>query len=175
MYKNILSKQEDVCISLIGMPSVGKSTVGKVLAKKLNFMSLDTDYAIEALYGVNLQKITDALSKEAFLDLESEVICKMQAKRCIISTGGSVIYRDATMQHLKKLGPCVFLSANLELLLERIAKHPDRGIAIGPNQTIEDLFEERKRLYTKYADFTIDVSGEQSLKLIAQEIIEYFS
>ncbi len=166
---------EGICLTLIGMPSVGKSTAGHHLARELNFAPLDTDYVIEALYGVNLQQVTDSLSKDEFLDLESEVICKIDVKRTIISTGGSVVYRDACMQHLKKMGPCIFLSAPLDLLLERISRHPDRGIAIAPGQTIEDLYEERMQLYTKYADYTIEVDNTTSPTSIAENIINHFS
>ncbi len=175
MYKNILTTDEKICLTLIGMPSAGKSTVGQALAKKLNFISLDTDYIIEALYGVKLQTVTDSLSKEAFLDLEGEMVQKLYISRAIISTGGSVIYRDEAMQHLKKLGPCIFLSADLDLLLKRISQYPDRGIAIAPGQTIEDLFEERMFLYNKYADYTIDVTKSISPDEVADEIIKHFS
>ncbi len=164
----------DSCISLIGMPSVGKSTVGFMLAEEINFAHLDSDYVIESLYGVNLQQITDSLTKEKFLDLEGEVISKLLVKRTVISTGGSVVYRDWAMEKLKALGPCVFLSTSLDIILERLALHPDRGIAIGPNQTIEDLFNERMALYTKYADFTVNVSRETTPKQVVQAIINNY-
>ncbi len=164
----------ETCIIFIGMPSAGKTTLAKLLAQKMDYAYLDTDHAIEALYGVNLQKITDVLSKDAFLDLEAEVISKLHLSHTIISTGGSAIYREYAMQYLKSLGPCVFLSAPLDLLLERIALNPDRGIAIAPGQTIEDLYNERMELYNKYADITIKVDYDTSPEFLVNEILSYF-
>ncbi len=146
------------CITLIGMPGVGKSTVGLALAKHLDWAFVDTDYVIESHYGVQLQSITDSMSKEKFLDLEGHMVSKLRLFRSVIATGGSVVYREAAMAHLRSLGPIVYLQAPLPLILERIARNPQRGIAIAPGQTIEDLFEERAALYTKYAQCTLEVS-----------------
>ncbi len=157
------------CISIIGMPGVGKSTVGNALAKELSWSFVDSDYVIESVYGVPLQKIADALSKEDFLDLEMQVIASLRLFRTVIATGGSVIYREKAMQHLRSLGSIVYLQAPLELLLERIARNPERGIAIAPGQTIEDLFNERSALYTKYAHCSLEVkdfSAEECVKHI---------
>ncbi len=147
------------CVSLVGMPGVGKSTVGLALAKYLQWSFVDSDYVMESLYGVPLQSVTDAMSKEEFLDVEMEVVASLRLFRTVIATGGSVIYRERAMQNLRSLGPIVYLSAGLPLLLERIARNPDRGIAIAPGQTIEDLFNERAELYTKYAQCTIDAEA----------------
>ncbi len=146
------------CITLIGMPGVGKSTVGLALSKELEWAFVDSDYIIESLYAVPLQEVTDAVSKEEFLDIEMQVIESLRLFRTIIATGGSVIYRETAMQHLRALGPIVYLRAPLDLILERIARNPQRGIAIAPGQTIEDLFKERSALYEKYAHCTLDVN-----------------
>lgn len=153
------------------MPSVGKSTVGLSLARALTFSHLDSDYIIEALYGVELQKVADKLTKEDFLDLECEVIKSLYAKRTVISTGGSVVYREEAMLFLKNLGPCVFLSAPLELILKRIALNPDRGLAINPGQTVEDLYNERMELYKKYADYTIEINSRTSIEAVTKAIV----
>ncbi len=145
------------CITLVGMPGVGKSTVGLALAKYLQWSFVDSDYVIESLYGVPLQSVTDAMSKEAFLDLEMTVVASLRLYRTIIATGGSVVYRDKAMQHLQSLGPIVHLETGLPLILERIARNPDRGIAIAPGQSIEDLFVERAELYKKHSHCSIDV------------------
>ncbi len=168
--------QKDIsCISLIGMPAVGKSTVGLALANLFEYYHVDTDYILEALYGVSLQRITDNLSKEQFLDLESENLEKLRLEKAIISTGGSVVYRDIGMQSLKALGPIVFLSADLDLILKRIASNPQRGLAINPDQTIEDLYHERMELYAKYADYTIFIDPKRSVEAIAYEIYKLFN
>ncbi len=146
------------CITLIGMPGIGKSTVGMALAKQLDWAFVDTDYVIESLYGVPLQEVTDAMTKEEFLDVEGQVIASLRLFRTVVATGGSVIYREPAMMHLRSMGPVAYLHAPLELILERIARNPQRGIAIAPGQTIEDLFEERAALYTKYAQCSLDVT-----------------
>ncbi len=146
------------CITLIGMPGVGKSTVGTSLAKELSWSFVDSDYVIESIYGVPLQKVADALSKEEFLDMEMQVVASLRLFRTVIATGGSVVYRETAMAHLRSLGPIVYLRAPLDMLLERIARNPDRGIAIAPGQTIEDLFKERTALYEAYAHCTLDVN-----------------
>ena len=79
------------CIVLIGMAGAGKSTVGGVLARELGWAFLDSDHLIEALYGVRLQDVTDALGKEAFLDAECTVIRAIKANRTVIGTGGSLL------------------------------------------------------------------------------------
>lgn len=159
------------CCVLIGMPGAGKTTLGAVLAQKLGWQVMDCDYLIEAIYGRCLQDITDELGKEAFLDLESKVIQSIRANRVIVSTGGSVVYREAAMRHLKTLGPLVHLYIPLEVVEERVARNPNRGIAIAPGQTLADLFAERESLYTQWADLRCDCS-EQSPSQCADLILE---
>lgn len=148
----------EACISLIGMAGAGKSTVGDRLARLLGWRLVDTDHLIEAVYGAPLQQISDALGKEAFLDAEAAVIRTIKAHRVILATGGSVVYRPEAMRHLGGLGPLVFLEVPLPIILRRIALKPDRGLAIAPGQSVEDLFREREALYKRYADCTLDAA-----------------
>ena len=141
------------------MPGAGKSAVGARVAEALGWAHVDTDYLIEATYGVRLQVIADALDKERFLDVEAAVIGAMRMQRTVISTGGSVVYRAEAMRWLASLGPVIHLDAPLPLLLERIARNPDRGIAIAPGQTIDDLFREREALYRQWATHSVPVAG----------------
>ncbi len=145
----------DGCITFIGMAASGKSSHGRELAKLLDWAHVDTDHLIEAMYGARLQNVADALSKEEFLDMESSVIRHINLKRCVLSTGGSVVYRHEAMLFLAALGPIIHLAVPLPIILERIARKPDRGLAIAPGQTIEDLYNERRLLYEKYATHTI--------------------
>lgn len=147
--------EEGSSISLIGMAGAGKTTVGRALAHALGWAHIDTDYLIEANYGATLQMVADSMTKEAFLDVEGATLMRVRSRRTVLSTGGSVVYRDATMKHLASLGPIIYIDVPLSLILERIARNPDRGLAIAPGQTIEDLFNERKALYSHYADFTV--------------------
>ncbi|MBQ7606949.1 MAG: shikimate kinase, partial [Desulfovibrionaceae bacterium] len=92
--------------------------------------------------------------KESFLDLECTVICAIRAQRCVLGTGGSVIYRKAAMEHLKDLGFIVFLDVPLPVLKERISLNPERGIACAPGQTLNDLYRERRALYKRWSDIS---------------------
>lgn len=139
------------CIVLVGMPGAGKSTVGQALAHLLGWGLVDTDHLIEAVYGVPLQRVTEAMDKECFLDVEARVILSLRMFRTVLATGGSVVYREEAMGHLRSLGPVVLLDVCLEVVEERIARNPDRGLAIKPGQTIRDIFEERQALYARHA------------------------
>lgn len=144
------------CVILIGMAGAGKSTVGMALAQSLGWAFMDSDYLMEALYADRLQAVTDALSKEAFLDLEAVMLGSIRVQRTVIATGGSAVYRPRAMAHLASLGPVVFLDVPLETIEERIARNPDRGLAIGPGQTLADIFYEREALYSHYATLRCD-------------------
>ena len=128
---------EDKCVTLIGMAGAGKSTVGRAVAERLGW--------------ARLQDVTDALDKERFLDVEARVIQSLRMQRAVLATGGSVVYPPEAMRYLTSLGPVVFLDVPLPLILERISRKPDRGLAIAPGQTVEDLFREREALYRQWA------------------------
>lgn len=146
---------ETICISIVGMAAAGKTRMGAEISRILGWTHVDADHLIEAAYGARLQEVTDAMSKEEFLDLEATVIKGIRLQRAILSTGGSVVYRAEAVEHLKTLGPVLYLDVPLPIILERIARKPDRGLAIAPGQTIEDLFNERRALYRQAAQVTV--------------------
>lgn len=148
------------CIILIGMAGAGKSTVGSALARELGWAFLDSDHLIEALYGARLQDLTDALGKEAFLDTECGVIRAIKANRTVIGTGGSVVYREEAMRHLATLGSIVHLDVPLAVIEERVARNPQRGLAIAPGQTLADIFHEREALYAAWAGLRCDARNK---------------
>ena len=146
------------CVILIGMAGSGKSTIGGRLAQEMGWAFLDSDHLMEALYGCRLQDLTDALDRDAFLDVECAVICAIRARRTVIATGGSVIYREAAMRHLKSLGHIVPRDVPLEEIERRIARNPQRGISGAPGQTVADLHRERAPLYAAWAALRCDAS-----------------
>ena len=162
--------EDSDCISLIGMAGAGKSAVGHALAAELGWAHVDTDFLIESTYGAHLQAVTDTLSKEDFLDVEARIVSAVRVQRAVLSTGGSVVYRPETMRYLTSLGPVVFLDVPLPLILERISRKPDRGLAIGPGQTVEDLFLEREALYRHWATLTIP-AGKLSIPGCVETIL----
>jgi shikimate kinase len=150
---------EDKCLSIIGMAASGKSTLGRELARLLGWIAVDSDNLIEAAYGSKLQNIADALSKDDCYDVEAAVIMRIRMQRCVLATGGSVVYRPEAVEHLLELGPIIYIDVPLEEIMIRIARKPDRGLFIDPGQTIEDLFYERRKLYEKYATLTLHGGG----------------
>ncbi len=146
------------CVVLIGMAGSGKTTVGQALARRLGFGFLDTDHLIEAAYGTELQAVTDALDGPAFLDMEAAFVSALRVGRCVVATGGSVVYRESGMRHLRSMGPVVCLDAPLSVIQERIARNPDRGLVMAPGQSLAELYRERCELYERYADLHVDAT-----------------
>ena len=143
-------------IVLIGMPGSGKSTVGIVLAKLISCNFVDTDVLIQISQGRTLQDIVDTEGYMALREIEERILLKLDCFDHVIATGGSAVYSHAAMTHLKSNGVVVFLKVELPILKSRIHDFATRGLAKRPEQSIEDLFEERFVLYTKYADVTIE-------------------
>lgn len=158
-------------ITLIGMPGSGKSTSGVVLAKRLGFNFLDTDLVLQHREGARLQQLLGRLGLEGFLDAESAAVCSVDCHRTVIAPGGSVVYRKASMEHLRSLGQIVYLYLPLEQLRVRINNMATRGIAMGPDQTLESLYAQREPLYRRYADMILDCSG-QSLEQTVQSVLD---
>ena len=162
---------EDKCVTHIGMAGAGKSTGARAVAERLGWAYVDTDYLIESTYGARLQDVTDALDKESFLDVEAKVILSLRMQRAVLATGGSVVYRPEAMRYLASLGPVVFLDVPLPIILERIARKPDRGLAIAPGQTVEDLFHEREALYRRWATCRV-AAGNLSVSETADAVFD---
>ncbi len=143
-------------IVLIGMPGSGKSTVGVILAKKTSRGFVDTDVLIQTAQGQTLQDIVDTRGYKALRTIEEDLLLGLSVRDHVIATGGSAVYSDKAMAHLKSEGRIVFLDADLATLEARIGNFSQRGLAKRPEQSFADLFEERRALYHKHADITID-------------------
>lgn len=151
--------EPDKNVVLIGMPGAGKSTVGVLLAKVLSRQFLDTDVYIQAREGRRLQDIIDTDGMEAFCRLEERYMVGLERTRHVIATGGSVVYGDAAMTHLRLGGVIVHLDLSLEALRRRLTDLDTRGVVMAPGETLEQLFEERQPLYRHYADLTVNCEG----------------
>lgn len=161
-------------IVLIGMPGVGKSTVGVLLAKALGFSFVDTDLIIQRNTGRLLQDIIDNDGLDAFCAEEERAICSVTDEGgAVIATGGSAVYSENAMLHLKKHGIVYYLSLPVEELIGRLSNITTRGIAKRPEDTIEDVFRRRAELYEQYADITIDCIGSSAEQTVAK-ICEQF-
>ena len=146
-------------IVLIGMPGVGKSTIGVILAKVLGYSFLDADLLIQEQEGKLLREIIEEKGTDGFIEVENRVNASIRADRAIIATGGSVVYGKEAMEHLKEIGRVVYLKVSYAILEKRLADIKGRGVVLKEGQTLEALFEERSKLYEQYAD--IEVSEEE--------------
>ena len=153
-------------ISLIGMAGAGKSTLGRLLAEKLAWAHVDTDKLIESYYGLPLQDVLDGLGLQKFLEAENTLVAMLNVRRAVISTGGSVVYGREAMERLHLLGPVVHLDISMAGFLKRVGDGSNRGLAIAPGRTREDLYLERQPLYQAAADFTVNTdSNDQHASL----------
>src|SRR5512138_2833509 len=116
-------------IILIGMPGAGKSTVGVLLAKTLGMAFIDTDLLIQAQAGRLLQTIIDQDGVAAFLKIEEAVVLDLNPENTVIATGGSVIYSQDAIFHLKQRGRLIYLQLTYEEIEARIQNMASRGIA----------------------------------------------
>ena len=151
-------------IILTGMPSCGKSTLGRMLAKDLGYAFLDTDDVIVQRNGCPLKDILDSEGLDGFIRREEEAVCSVTAERTVIATGGSVVYSPKSMAHLKSLGRIVYLCLDYNEVERRLGDLHERGVAIAPGKTLRDLFDERTPLYEKYADVAILIQSGNTIR-----------
>lgn len=145
-------------IVLVGMPGSGKSTVGVLLAKETSHDFVDTDLLIQSAEGRSLQEIVDTDGYMELRHIEERILSDVNVTNHVISTGGSAVYSDLSMRHLKQDGIVVFLDVSLDVLQSRVQDYSARGLAKRPDQSFDDLFQERLVLYRKYADITVECS-----------------
>lgn len=158
-------------IVLIGMPGVGKSTVGVILAKVLGYQFVDADLVIQQQEGKLLCEIIEEVGTEGFIEVENRINASLNVTHSIIATGGSVVYGKEAMEHLQSIGTVVYLKVSYETLEKRLADIKGRGVVLKEGQDLKALFEERSPLYEKYADIEIS-EGTLGVEQTVEKIIE---
>lgn len=158
-------------ITLIGMPASGKSSVGVVLAKRLGKKFVDTDIVIQEKYGKLLKELIEEHGDEGFREIEDEVNAGLDLDNSIISPGGSVVYGEKAMQHLKEISVIIYLELSYTAIKSRLGDLRERGITLKEGQSLKDLYLERVPLYEKYADITVN-EMKKSLSKTIDEICE---
>ena len=160
-------------IVLIGMPGVGKSTLGVVLAKELGFEFVDADLLIQKREKRLLKEIIAEEGIDGFLKIENDVNDTISVDKTVVATGGSVIYGSEAMEHLKEIGTVVYLKLDYDTLDSRLGSLKGRGVVLKDGQNLKSLYEERIPLYEKYADVIVDEGGldlEATLKKVLDAI-----
>lgn len=165
-------------IVLIGMRGSGKSTIGRILAKKLHKSYVETDFLIECQVGKPIEQIVKEKGWGYFREVEKEIICSVSTmQHTIVASGGGVIESEENMKQLSQNGNIVLLSANIETLLGRIDDDKNRPSLTGKISMKDDLssvYKKRKALYEKWADVAIDTKNKtpvQIAKLIQKEVL----
>ncbi|ELS05084.1 shikimate kinase [Xenococcus sp. PCC 7305] len=156
-----------VNVYLIGMMGSGKSTIGKILAQKLNYRFFDTDVLIEKVAQKTIPEIFATEGEAYFRDLETKVLHEVSAyNHSVIATGGGMIQKTVNWSFLRQ-GLIVWLDADLDVLLERVAKDTNRPLA----GKLQSLLEKRSSLYAQ-ADLRIVSDRIKTPKQVASEIID---
>ncbi len=162
-------------IVLIGMPGCGKSTVGVLFAKMAGFGFIDSDLVIQTREKMLLSEIIKRKGNDGFNRIENEVNSEIWSDRCVIATGGSVVYGKEAMAHLKEIGTVVYLKLSFEEIKRRLGDIVARGVVIKDGSSLKQLYEERIPLYEGYADLIIDCEGqsvEESVRALYEGVKE---
>jgi len=143
-------------IVLIGMPGSGKSTLGKRLAKAKGLKFVDTDTLIEKAENQSLQTVLDRRGLKYLRATEENVISSLNVTDHVISTGGSAVYSESAIAHLRRSSVIVLLSISLQTLNRRVTNASSRGLAKMPAHPLARLYSERLPLYHAAADIEVD-------------------
>jgi shikimate kinase len=155
-------------ITLIGMPGAGKSTVGRELARRLDYRLIDTDDLIRRQTGLTIAANLTSMGDAGFIQLEEEIVLHLgDFDRCVVSPGGSVVYSRKAMEFLRQKSVVIFLKVPIKVIQARVG--PQRGVVRLRGRTLPDLVGERLPLYEKYAHRAIE--GDREVGLVAEEIM----
>ena len=160
----------------IGMPAVGKSTVGIVVAKRLGMRFVDADLLIQEQEKKLLREIIAEVGEEGFLKIENQVNAEVEAENSVISPAGSVVYCEEAMRHYKEIGTIVYLKASYQTIKRRIRNPKKRGVVLREGQSLRDLYNERVPYFEKYADITVCEDGcriEETIENVINAVERY--
>ena len=160
-------------ISLIGLPGSGKSTVGRQLARRLQFAFFDSDHVIEERLGCSIREAFERDGEERFRDLEETVLDELtQLPRGVLSTGGGAVLRLSTRQRLRERGQVVYLNSSPDELFRRLRHDIHRPLlqVADPLGRLRDLYAVRDPLYRETAHFVIE-TGRPSVATLVNMIV----
>jgi shikimate kinase len=163
-------------IFLVGPMGVGKTTIGRQLASRLNLTFKDSDREIEEQTGASISLIFEIEGEPGFRKREQAMIAKLTAQENIIlSTGGGAVLDERNRTHLKNRGCVIYLQASVAELLNRTAYSRNRPLLLANNPSIqlEKIMNERHSLYEEVADVTINTDKHpirQVVKLVLKQL-----
>ena len=174
MEKNISSRLSQRNIILTGFMGSGKSSCGRMIARRLEIPFVDTDKRIEESAGKSISEIFAQDGEESFRTLETELLKTLLLEKgpFVLSVGGGMPLREENRLLLKKLGSVFYLKASPESVWERVRGNKSRPLlqTENPKQRILSLMEERKECYTEAADHEVDTDN-RSPREVAEEVI----
>jgi len=159
-------------IFFVGLMGAGKTTIGKLLARKLKKTFYDTDHEIEKKLGVKIAVIFELEGEEGFRKRETQMIDELTKKKDIIlATGGGAVLSEENCTLLKERGRVIYLNAKPQSLAKRMAYDKDRPLLQEGNmlETLSLLYKERHPLYLSLASFVVD-TGQQKTQAILNKI-----
>ncbi len=161
-------------IALVGMPGSGKSTVGKLLARRLGVDVIDADVVIEQRLGCPIRTFFEQRGEEAFRDVEASVIAElvMPADGAVIATGGGVVLREANRKALREHTQVIYLRSTPDQIYQRVKHDRKRPLlqVEDPLARLQSLHAQRDPLYREAAHFTVD-TGRPSLASLVGLIV----
>ena len=149
-------------VSFIGMAGCGKSTIGNAVASRFNLSFIDTDLFIEKEFDMSLENIKKEFGYKFIREAEEQIILNLDQSSKIISTGGSAVYSINAMNYLKSFSKIIYINTPLEIIMKRINTGQGRGLAVPDGMSVSEVYSERKPLYEKFAEYTLD--GGESIE-----------
>ena len=162
-------------LTLTGMMGVGKSTIGKNLAKKLNYKFIDVDKLIETEEGSSINSIFKNKGERYFRKIESEItLMQLKNENAVISLGGGAFLNNVIRKTAKKLSVSFWLDVPIDELIKRLKKNSQRPLLFKKNiaETVKKIYFDRKKIYNE-ADFRIKCNYLKSNEIISKVLNLY--
>ena len=159
---------------LVGMMGAGKTTVGRLLARRLKLRFVDSDHEIERRCGVKVPLIFDIEGEAGFRSRESQTLAELAAlEGIVLATGGGAVLADENRQRLAARGTVIYLRARPEDLYERVRQDRNRPLlaTANPLARLEELYVQRDPLYREVADVIVD-TGRQTVQSLARTLAD---
>lgn len=141
-------------ITLIGMTSCGKTTLGKKLAYEYGMNFVDFDEVITSKYD----RVINQQGESKFKEIEEHTMLQANGTNTIFACGGSAVYSENAMNHLKSISKIIYLKVPLEIIKTRLGVNSAKQIIGSKSKTLQEIYNEREPLYQKYSNATVEVN-----------------